>query len=750
MNKKVALSILSATVVASMASSAFAAPKSGVYLGGDVDRYYELRDLFNLTDAGKTKFAADMGVTSFDKLIYVDFDGKGASLREIMNGEFSKVKRDLKKSDFEGVYTKANLDGSNGATYDPRNDAIDGAVGELKVESVTALNAKEIVVDFDDELDTVTAEDKSNYELKISNSPVTAFNVTVDSTDKTKAVITLDGIIKTGDYVSLTVKKTVLNKNLSGLEQDDTKAFSFVDTTAPAIKGVQVKGNDVVVSFDEYVSAIGLITIDNKNVDIPTLTPLKKEITLPNAAKGLVAGQHTIALANVKDIQEAANTASYLTKTFDVTVDAAAPTVTKVEAAGEYRFKVVFDKEVSVPNAVSVKKNGYALISKLTPVDGEGTDDEYYVTVEDNGQVKVYGDTETTTNLTVTVNGFKALNNNMFGNEFTSTVTLSKDGAAPTIVNRFSKVVNKSTTGNNEVFQVQFSEELSTTVDASKIVLKDKDGVKKEINSAGVAVVKDSNGKNTIVEVDADSVEKDGVIDAGTYTIDFGAGAVKDLGQNPNVAASVSIVKSGSAQGEIDLASAISVDKNVITINFGKDMVPAAAIASNYKLNGEAIKANAIYFNGNKTTVKIELQDETIASKGGALLTIADSVVAVDGSKLSAASKNIVVDGFTDNVDPTLVSAKKESSKALVLTFSENVEVGTTADYIDDFVVKVNGTIVTPEAIAGGTDKKTVTLTLPDYNTAQTVTVATYKSDLNTKDEAGNTLKVNTTPITAN
>ncbi|MDC0761635.1 SwmB domain-containing protein [Brevibacillus sp. AG] len=750
MNKKVALSILSATVVASMASSAFAAPKSGVYLGGDVDRYYELRDLFNLTDAGKTKFAADMKVTSFDKLIYVDFDGKGASLREIMNGEFSKVKRDLKETDFEGVYTKSNLDGSNGATYDPRKDAVPGPAGELKVDAVDALNAKEIVVDFDDELDTVTAEDESNYEVKVNNSVVTAFTTTVDSTDKTKAVIALTNPLKTGDYVSVTVKKTVLNKNLSGLEKDETKTFSFVDTAAPVVKSVQVKGNDVVVSFDEYVGSIGLITIDNKNVNVPSTTPAVKEITLTGAATGLTAGQHTIAFANVKDIQAPTpNNASYLTKTFEVTVDAAAPTVTKVEAAGEYRFKVVFDKEVSVPNAVSVKKNGYALISSLTPVDGAGTDDEYYVSVADNGQVKVYGDTETTTNLTVTVNGYKALNNNMFGNEFTSTVTLSKDGAAPTIVNRFSKVVNKAATGPaNEVFQVQFSEELTTTVDATKIVLKDKDGVKKSITSANV--VADANGKNTIVEVDANSVETAaGVIDAGTYTIDFGAGAVKDLGQNPNAAASVSIVKSGSAQGEIDLTSAISVANNVITINFGKDMAPAAAVASNYKLNGQEIKANAIYFDTNKQIVKIELQDETIASNGGALLSIADSVVAVDGSKLNVASKDIVVNGFTDNVDPTLVSAKKESSTSLVLTFSEDVVVANDAAHLDDFVVKVNGTVVAPTAIAGGTDKK-VTLTLPEYNTTQTVTVATYKSDLNTKDGQGNTLKVNTTPITAN
>nr|WP_254612902.1 hypothetical protein [Brevibacillus sp. HB1.1] len=180
-------------------------------------------------------------------------------------------------------------------------------------------------------------------------------------------------------------------------------------------------------------------------------------------------------------------------------------------------------------------------------------------------------------------------------------------------------------------------------------------------------------------------------------------------------------------------------------------MAAAAAVASNYKLNGQAIKANAIYFDTNKQIVKIELQDETIASTGGALLSIADSVVAADGSKLNAASKDIVVNGFTDNVDPTLVSAKKESSTSLVLTFSEDVVVANDAAHLDDFVVKVNGTVVDATYIGPVSgDNKKVTLTLPEYNTTQTVTVATYKSDLNTKDVQGNTLKVNTTPITAN
>lgn len=191
MNKKVALSILSATVVASMASSAFAAPKSGVYLGGDVDRYYELRDLFNLTDAGNKKFAADMAAITFDKLIYVDFDGKGASLRDIMNGELSKVKRDLKESDFEGVYTKSNLDGSNGDTYDPRKDATP-VTGDLKVESVSAISKTTLKVNFNKAVDSVAKENFS-----IAGAVVNAATL---SEDKKSVTLSVSGLTYETEY----------------------------------------------------------------------------------------------------------------------------------------------------------------------------------------------------------------------------------------------------------------------------------------------------------------------------------------------------------------------------------------------------------------------------------------------------------------------------------------------------------------------------------------------------------------------
>ncbi|WP_134683457.1 SwmB domain-containing protein [Brevibacillus migulae] len=746
-NKKLVLSVLSTAVVASMASSAFAAPKAGLYFN-NTGKFYELMSVLDLNDSAFAEFKAALTNTSnWDDIVFVKDNGQGAFIEEILN-EQNPWDEALVQSDFVASYNVIGEDGNPTGTYKPE---VGTPAGELVLNSVTAANAKDIVVDFDDELDAITAEDEANYVIKVNNGTAlatSAYTVTVNKDDASKATIVLNTALKTGDYVSVTVKKTVLNKALGALAEDTTKTFSYVDTTAPAVKSVEVKGNDLVVTFDEYVAGIGLITIDNKsfNVPAPGLTFPGQTFTLTGAATGLAAGSHTVAFANVTDLEPTPNNAPYLTKAFDVTVDTAAPTVSKFEATGEYKFKVVFDKEVTSPT-VAVKKNGYALNASIAPVDGSGTDDEYEVTVSDNGQVTVYGDSETSAALSVTVSGYKALNNDMYGNQFTNNVTLAKDGAAPAVVTRFSKV---NTVSGEEVFDIQFSEELNTTVDASKVILKDKDGVRKAINVGGVSVAADANGKNTILRVVADSVQTSNLINAGTYTIDLGAGAVKDLAGISNAATSVSITKSGSTVGDIDLTQSgdITVASNVITINFGTDMTAAATTLSNYKLNNAALKANAIYFDGGKDTVKIELEDETIASTGNALLTISDNVVAVDGSKLSAASKNIVVGTFTDNVDPVLVSAKKESSTALVLTFSENVTVTDNAAHRDDFVVKVNGTEVAATAISA-TDNK-VTLTLPAYNTAQTVTVATYKENIDTADTTGNKVKVNTSAITAN
>ncbi|MGG0347174.1 hypothetical protein ABEZ21_17255, partial [Brevibacillus porteri] len=212
MNKKVALSLLSATIVSSMAASAFALPKSGVYLGGEVDRFYAFEDLFKLTEAGNTKFGQDLEKTKFENLIYVDPTGKGASLSEIMNSDdYDKIKRDLKKSDFEGVYTQSKIDGSNGATYDPRPDAIDGPVGDLKVESVSAINLTSVTIKLNKAVDAVTAANFSIPGLTVASATL--------SEDKKTVTLAV-----TGAKVSTSYKVTISGVKVNAEVQPDFAA----------------------------------------------------------------------------------------------------------------------------------------------------------------------------------------------------------------------------------------------------------------------------------------------------------------------------------------------------------------------------------------------------------------------------------------------------------------------------------------------------------------------------------------------
>jgi len=618
-----------------------------------------------------------------------------------------------------------------------------------------AINAKDIVVDFDDELDAETAEDLANYTIKKNNGAAlatdgTAFTATIDATDKTKLNIVLTTPLANGDSVSLTVSKSVLNKDLGGLAEDVTKTLSFSDTAAPVVSKVEVSGTDLVVTFDEYVASVGLAKVDGTSVTVGAVTG--KTVTLTGAATGLTAGTHTVAIGNATDIATPVNTATYQTKSFTISEDAAIPEVNTLTANGQMSFVVKFNKEVTAPT-VTVKKSGFALnIVSVNPVDGGGTDDEYVVTVADAAPVTVYGSGESTATLSVTVSGYKAINNDMFGNSFANNVTLTKDTVAPTVVTRYSKIVDVDPTAAfNEGFHIQFSENLDAlTLDPTKVILKDKDGVRLNPANITVSVENDANTNPTIVRVESTDVVTTGEINAGTYTVELAAGAIKDTAGNANAATSVNYTKSGTAPADIDLTGQISAAADTISINFGEDMTASATTLANYKIDNAALPTGTlIYFNGNKQNVEIKLPAGSIETNSDVLFSISNAVVSEDGSKVEATDLNTVLTGLVDNVKPQLVSAKKVSATSVELTFSEAMDtVADIAGEWDDFVISVNGVEVAATAIANGSSTNKLVLTVPTYNTAQTVVVKVADT-ADTVDDANSNVLVTGTEKTA-
>jgi hypothetical protein len=733
-NKKLVLSVLSTAVVASMAASAMAKPDAGFYVGGQVDKYYNIDAFFNHFDE-----ALDEIVDNLDSTTYVDADGNAASFQDILtaNGDLSKVMKPASLDHFE-KNPYAIVDGEG--TWNPENDPdllpVDS--GELKVESVTALNAKDIVVDFDDELDEVTAGSAKNYEIKVNNGAALAdtdYTVSVDEDDASKVTIVLNTPLKTGDFVSVKVKKGVLNKDLGGLTEDVTKTFTYTDTTAPAVDSVEVDGADLVINFSEYVSAIGLIKIDGVNFAAAPTLPAKS-VTLTGAVSGLAVGEHTITLANVKDLEPTPNNAAIITKKFNVVEDVTAPEVSSVTPVAANQFKLVFSKEVTAPT-VAVTKGGFALNVAVAP---GANAKEYIVTVSDNGGVKLYNTGESVANLAVNVSGYKAISNNLVGDAFTSNVTLTKDTVAPAVDSRYSKIALDAATSTNEVFQVRFNEVIATP-DISKVVLKDKNGVKKTVSA--VNIVADAKGQNTILEIDSAAVRTGTTINAGTYTIELGANAVVDTAGNGNTATSVTLTKEAASVPDMDLNGKITASGDTITIVFPENMTTAALDASNYKIDGQDLpEGTQIYFDPDVTTVVIKLPAGSIENTADVLFSISSDLKSEAGAKVEADDLDTVLSGLKDNVQPVLVSAKKVDSTHVELTFSESIDtIVSGPTYIDDFEVTVNGATLAVTAVDNhSTDNKKVVLTVDPYNTAQAVKVVTADSDLNTADLEGNVI----------
>ncbi|MGG4493339.1 hypothetical protein ABEX20_05115, partial [Brevibacillus reuszeri] len=140
--KQLALSVLSTALVASMAASAFAAPKAGIYIGGNVDKYYS----FKAMAANMDKFLDEM-IDTVPDVLYVDKDGeaKGGNLAELLfvsNPKSHLVDVTTQMANDiggEGGFYAVNEDGTVSTVKSPFDDEDPGIPGELKVESVSAI-----------------------------------------------------------------------------------------------------------------------------------------------------------------------------------------------------------------------------------------------------------------------------------------------------------------------------------------------------------------------------------------------------------------------------------------------------------------------------------------------------------------------------------------------------------------------------------------------------------------------------------
>lgn len=620
------------------------------------------------------------------------------------------------------------------------------APATLAVESVSAINAKEIVVSFNKEVDEGSAVNTANYTVKVGGAAAAVSSIEVDEDDATKVTITLTNPIQAITSVDVKVKKDIMAADFTKPEADYSTAFVFYDKVAPSIASAVVDGNELTVNFNEYIASAPLMKVNGKVVTAVagTVWPAK-ELKIDLTSLDLADGSYVFSAANVNDLQTTPNIASYLTATVYVSDAAAAPAVKAITTKTATTFQVEFTKGLkagTVPT-VSAKKGSAEMVPAGGVVAVAGSTTKFIVTVADvAGVVDLYETGETSVPLTVTVSDYQAASNNLYGNKITQSVTLSKDSVGPVLLTGYNKLLADGVT-----IQVRFNEEVQNA-DASNITVVDKNGVKLTVTSATPAA--DVDGDNTYLNILMSAAIGDGV-----QTVTFNKGAVEDLSGNDNAAASTTVSKSSSSAS---IASAVAnAASNVITITYAEKMTSAAINLANYTLDNAAMPAGSvIYFNDlGQTTVKIELPSASISDASARVLMISANVVADSGNTLTSAQKTqVIAAGFVDNVKPVLVSATKDTTTTIKVKFSEDMQAAivdpAAAELLNDFKVKVNGSVVAVSAVNLTADADTLVLTVPVYNKTQTVTVETVKDSLTLTDASTLNIVKGETVVTAN
>ncbi|AZQ48898.1 S-layer homology domain-containing protein [Bacillus albus] len=660
---------------------------------------------------------------------------------------------------------------------------------DAKVESVSAINAQEIKVTFTNPVNEKSAINEGNYIFKQNGADLASADFEGEAGKK--GVLSKDGKSVTfklvagkafanSDKYAVHSTTGVLGADLKPVEKylDSEKTFS--DSKAPELLGARVVGNAVELTFNKPVKETADVKIDGVKIEgakVASKTPGVYTLTTSAIAdKGIFAkGDHEVVVYDAEDtLRVNANKASILTTKYTVASDTTAPEVKSVKAINNRSFKVTFSEPLSQHPEVTVKKGNYTFpTAAYDTVGGNGvvqfTIDpqdatSYIVSIKEDAKDArnpLYASGEKNVDLSVNLKNFKDTVN-LLGKPVDMSVSLTEDTATPKVS---TDSLNKID-GNNLL--VKFNGKIVVN-NKDQIVVRDKDGV---VVTSEITTVGD------VLNIKLASAAKD-----EPYTVEVKAGAVKfakdenlasySVNTNSNIAFNTTVSTTGIVTPVVEKnADIISIDGDVITVNYGQDMSGNAKDVENYKIDGKALPAGTTAeFVGSKQIVKISLPKNYFAKAQDAKFTISTNVLTSSGSKVVAnAQTKAPVEkliNFADNTAPKLASAvyvkatnEAEVSNTIKVTFNENVKEFTAddAEFINDLKVVVNGNNAAVKGIkhGGEKEKNVVYLTTEkDLNVAQAATISVvpkgaYNPEINITDAAGNKLSLgNVTASTA-
>jgi|GEM_PF-6784263 len=708
--------------------------------------------------------------------------------------------------------------------------------GSFQVESVKAINPTEIQVKFNKAVDETTALDLANYTLTIngdkyavaSGSGYTAYSTVLSNIDSGNATLKGEAFNPTtntvtfkltgnelanADQYSIDVKNGVLSSDKkSKVDKYSDSVKTFNDTSAPVLKEASLNSaNKLVLTFDEPVTNIGLVKIDDVTVYNPSAAPNAAPtfgentndytVTLNDVIPEELSavGKHNVVAYDVEDslTSPSSNKATAVTGSYTISVDTVAPAVTKTaQVSNDSRsFDITFSEPVSWSNfkssvlnndaSLTVKKGNYTftLDEDVTPADAtykvtQLKNNVWRITFSaDNDSINpLYTEDENSAPISLALAGYKDAANNV-GNKYTGSLTIKRDLSAPAIKQGLENKISGNAT--IDVKLTKKSSFVNGSADLAKIKVTDKDGIARTVTGAVL-----TGANNDVLQVTLDNTfnSSNPANDKAPFKVSISAGLVKSDEEVKNAADSVTIdkdntaapvvaaVKDANVAGAATVVNGVNV--NTITIPYTQEMGASAADLSNYTLDGKALTGAKISLNNDNDVVTITLPEGFAKVNNKQLLEISKDVKTKKGSSVvkdettkAAYSKLVEI---KDNTQPVLSKAvflvgdadNDTQTDTIKLTFSENLEnvnlSSTTAtdDIFSDLAVIIGGTKHSIAEVIDETpgNKELVIKLKNNISLANTVDVesiglTTKNTSVAIKDAAGNFVKAGTVRV---
>ncbi|MCA0384891.1 MAG: Ig-like domain-containing protein [Firmicutes bacterium] len=353
----------------------------------------------------------------------------------------------------------------------------------LAVESVTAINAKQVLVTFNTTVDKAKAEAVANYDVNLSAALST--DVFTTAAAGAKADLQADGksvvlTLNTGSqFVNYTTNNKVVVKKEVGLAANATMAaVALTDTTVPTLLSAVATGSNVIeLTFSEPVTspiAPTNIVLNDGTVAInlagATYDVSGHKMTFSTYTNLINGTNYTVKIsAGTNVVDYVGYTVVPSTATFAFAADTTAPTYT-VKESNETSVTIVFNKTVTqVVNNASIRvthtyNNATNQVTGTAITNPSGDNKTFVITFANPlppGQATVYMSYATGTAASAKIKD----NYGNVADLANVTVNTVADVTAPT-----ATVEMKA--GSNDTIYITFSESVTGATSASNFTLK--------------------------------------------------------------------------------------------------------------------------------------------------------------------------------------------------------------------------------------------------------------------------------------